>query len=119
MLEACCLAWGIHIGTLHVGARQKTNDFNPGLYMRSGRWQAGAYWNSERRGSLYVAYHFPLSQRVSLSTGLVTGYARSTVSPAVVLTYSFDNGVRLVGIPPTPKTAGGLHLAYQLTEGEP
>lgn len=119
MIDLCCIAIGLHIGTWHVARIEEENkslrDFNPGVYARIDRWQAGAYHNSQRKPSVYVSYAFPLSQRWAVNVGLVTGYSHATVSPALALSYSFDNGVRLVGFPRTPKSSGGIHVAYELT----
>lgn len=118
MLDLASIAIGVHIATYHFDRSQRLNDFNPGAYVRMDRWQVGAYWNSNRRPSAYVSYAFPLTQRLALGVGLVTGYEHvKPVAPAVVLSYSFDNGLRLVGIPATPKNSGGLHVAYEF-QGE-
>ena len=113
MLEACCLAWGVHLGTLHFDRSTNYNEFNLGLYVRSGRWATGAYWNSHRKPSAYIAYAFPLSQRWSLHAGFVSGYNK-TVMPVAALSYSLDGGLGVSLIPSSPKGgSGGVHLSYE------
>jgi hypothetical protein len=119
VIGLCCIALGMHIGTWHMKQDHGLRDFNPGIFARADRWQIGAYHNSERRTSAYVSYAFPLTQRLALNVGLVTGYSRATIAPAVVLSYGFDNGLRLVGIPHTPKSSGGLHAAYEFQRNAP
>lgn len=123
MLDLCCIALGLHIATIHAWRIEEEGkslrDFNPGIYARVDRWQAGAYHNSQRKPSVYVSYAFPLSERWSFSVGAVTGYSHAKVAPALVFSYSFDNGIRLVGFPRTPKNSGGVHLAYEFHKGQP
>lgn len=118
MLDLCCIALGLHIGTWHTDRDRGLRDFNPGIYARVDRWQFGLYHNSQRAQSLYASYAFPLSRRWAIHVGAVTGYDHARIAPAVVLSYSFDGGVRLVGIPSTPKNSGGVHLAYEFHQGE-
>jgi hypothetical protein len=113
VLDLAAIAIGVHIGTWHARNDHGLRDFNPGIYARADRWQIGVYHNSIRRTSLYVSYAVPLTERVSLNIGAVTGYQHMTVAPAAVLVYRFDNGLRLAGFPHTPKSSGGMHAAYE------
>jgi hypothetical protein len=113
VLDLAAIAIGVHIGTWHFKQDHRLRDFNPGVFARADRWQAGLYHNSQRRTSAYVSYAFPLSERWAVSVGAVTGYEHARVAPAVVLSYRFDGGLRLVGIPSTPKNSGGVHAAYE------
>lgn len=113
VLDLAAIALGVHIGTYHFDRDAQLNDFNPGIFARADRWQAGVYHNSIRRTSVYVSYAFPLTERVALHVGAVTGYRHMPVAPAVILSYSFDGGLRLAGFPSTPKSSGGIHAAYE------
>ena len=114
MIDLCCIALGVHLATYHFDRSRDLNEFNPGIYARADRWQAGVYRNSYRKPSLYVSYAFPLTERVAVHVGAVTGYRHvGTIAPALMLSYSFDNGVRAFGFPTTPKSSGGVHAAYE------
>jgi hypothetical protein len=113
VLELAAIAIGVHIGTYHFNRHEATRDFNPGIYARADRWQAGIYANSIGRTSAYVAYAVPIAGRWAVNFGAVTGYRHAPIAPAVMLSYSFDNGLRLAGFPSTPKSSGGIHVAYE------
>jgi hypothetical protein len=75
------LTVGVHTWSAHEPRGEYSND-NPGAYVRHGGWQVGAYRNSLRRPTVYVAAEvFGLGQ-VSVAVGAATGYRgeRRTVS---------------------------------------
>jgi hypothetical protein len=105
---------GVHLGTYHFDRNRGYNEFNPGVYVRDESWTAGAYHNSERSNSAYLAYRAATFGPVSVHVGAVTGYKRSPVSPMVVAEYAVSERMRLVWIPPSPDgNKGGLHLAAE------
>lgn len=110
------LALGIHLATYHFDRAREYNEFNPGLYARADRWQAGFYHNSHKKLSVYGTYAIPLAKRTDLAIGLATGYNKHVV-PVVVLSYNFDAGPRIGLIPSSPKGgSGGIHAAWEFKQ---
>jgi hypothetical protein len=109
---ATAVAVGVHIGTYHFESHGY-NDFNPGVYVRVDNVQVGTYYNSHRRGSVYLAYSINITDNVDVLVGGVTGYNK-TATPLVTVAYKFTNGLRIGLIPSSPKGgSGGLHVAYE------
>ena len=76
-------AVGIHLGSHHFPARD-FNNFNPGAYVRwSNGITAGAYYNSERRTSVYAGYTYDWGP-VAVTVGAITGYKNDKEMPMVV-----------------------------------
>jgi len=70
---------GMHIGTVHIPSYE-LNGFNPGVYVRTDKnFLAGAYYNSYRRPTVYVAWQSPELLRTSLVGGVATGYKQGEV----------------------------------------
>jgi hypothetical protein len=104
---------GIHLGTYHVERDRGYNEWNPGIYVRGGDWTAGAYRNSERGNSAYVAYKALALGRASLHVGAVTGYKRGP-GPLAVVEFAVGDNLKLIWIPPAPQAGkGGVHFAYE------
>jgi hypothetical protein len=113
VIGLCCIALGMHIGTVHLNRNRDYNERNLGLYVRAERWQWGGYHNSHRKFSAYSTYAIPLTQRIEAHAGIASGY-NSTVVPVLVFTYRLDNGLRIGLIPSSPKGgSGGVHIAYE------
>jgi hypothetical protein len=94
---------GVHVGSVHF-PQQDFNNVNPGIYLAGsinnvpvlpdGRYVVGAYYNSIKRGSLYVAYVYPICDWADVTVGLITGYNREgdvakPVMPMVVPSVHF------------------------------
>lgn len=107
-------AIGVHIATWHDSG--KWNDFNPGVYVRT--WQgitAGIYRNSLRKPSMHAGYSWSKAHAlgdVSLTAGVVTGYAQ-TLGPLLVPSVRLGN-LRLTLLPKSdPKGVTGLHFSTE------
>lgn len=72
----------------HLGFTHDYNAVHPhiGTYI-SDSWLVGAYYNSERRVSAYIANEIDLSNSFKVEIGLVTGYSTSPLQPMVKLNY--------------------------------
>jgi hypothetical protein len=71
------LTLGLHLGTIHLNTPQHLNGINPGAYLRTEHsLQVGAYVNSVRRPTLYLAQSLEVVRGVDLVVGLATGYRR-------------------------------------------
>lgn len=106
---------GVHVATYHFKRDAGYTEFNPGLYARSGQWQAGAYRNSQNRLTAYAVRNFEIAG-FALSLGLATGYGK-TVSLIGGLSWRFDSGPALTLFPKAPKgRSGGIHLSSDLGE---
>lgn len=66
---------GVHVGSQHFPNKEYHSNVNPGIYVRSGQWQAGYFRNSYKRDAFYAGYVQPIG-RVDLMVGLSTGYQR-------------------------------------------
>lgn len=114
MIELCCIAIGLHVGTYHFDRTAGYNEFNPGVYARAERHTVGVYYNSFRKTSAYYAYRAFSYGRTSVHVGAVTGYERAPVVPLVVAEYALTDHTRLVLIPPAPQAGGGgVHFAVE------
>lgn len=112
---------GMHIGSQHIDAEQKFNDFNPGAYVNHNGWTAGAYFNSIKKWSFYGGYTF--EHRVgrasaALTIGGITGYAYGPVAPLIAPSVSYritnDWAVRGFYLPKVKFTgAHVVHLALE------
>jgi hypothetical protein len=106
------LAIGLHLGTYHFDASKGYNDFNPGAYVVCDGWTSGAYRNSERKPSVYAGKTFAFSG-FDVTIGAVTGYRRAALTPMLVPSHKFENGVRLSLLLPAEKGGGGVHLSWE------
>ncbi|MBE7419858.1 MAG: hypothetical protein HS128_19300 [Ideonella sp.] len=115
------LTLGLHLVSLHsVGGMQT---FTPGLYVRTpAGFTAGAYRNSEGRGSAYAAWTFEaLHGRVALTAGVVAGYRRHAIGPLLVPSVRLLGGdaagstaLRLAWVPKPPRGhSHALHIALE------
>ncbi len=105
---------GVHIATYHDSG--KWSDFNPGVYVRTeDGLTAGIYRNSIRKTSVHAGYTWSRPHAwgdVSLTAGVVTGYAQ-TLGPLLVPSVRVGN-LRLTLLPKSsPKGATGLHLSTE------
>lgn len=65
--------WTVHTVSLH--AQHGMNNLNPGLgFDLRPDWRVGAYYNSYKDVSAYSLYIHPLTDRLRIGVGLVTGY---------------------------------------------
>lgn len=112
MLTCAALTIGLHLATAHVGPyAEELRDFNPGAYARCDDIVAGAYRNSQGRGSVYVAKVYAFG-RIELAAGAVTGYELGPVLPLVVPSIKVGRA-RLSLLLPIDKNAGGVHLSWE------
>jgi len=105
------LILGAHLVTQHIEAGE--NGVNPGGYAVCDDWAAGAYYNSQRRGSVYAGYVWHTGP-VDIITGAVSGYVGHAVAPMVMPSVRLSEHVRLSLIPPMRYTlGGGLHVSAE------
>jgi len=110
------LAIGYHIATAHDASPQyrlRANEANPGLYAQCDSVVIGAYYNTQRRASVYAGKAIRVAPSLELIVGGVTGYTYAPVTPMVMLSYRLSDGTRLSFIPTTPQNVGGLHLSKE------
>lgn len=113
---------GVHVGSQHFPA-SSWNNVNPGIYFRgtinnagwaSGDYVVGSYYNSERKGSAYVGYVYPVSDHFDMVVGAITGYKAAPVLPMVVPSVHFllvsDVELRIHYLPKIDK--GGAHVVH-------
>ena len=118
MLGVCGqLVLGLHLYTAHFTPSAGLNNNTPGGYASCRSVIVGAYFNSQRRTSLYVGYVFNNvgGSPFDAVIGAVTGYDRAPVMPLVLPSFAW-RGVRLSVIPSIKALGveGGLHLSYEL-----
>lgn len=114
MITITALAIGLHLGTYHFDRAAGYNEVNPGVYLRGESFTVGAYRNSERANSAYVAYRALAVGPASLHVGAVTGYKRAPVAPLAVAEFAVSKHARVVLIPPSPQgDKGGVHFALE------
>ncbi len=114
---------GIHIGSQHVDADEKFNNFNPGVYINHDGWTAGTYYNSIKKQSFYAGYTFeyPIGPvRAGLTIGAISGYnvnpVAPLVAPSVRMSVAKDIGVRLFYLPKVKFTGAHVfHLTMEKT----
>lgn len=109
------VAIGLHLATAHFSPGYES--FNPGVYAVCdapvvGPVVAGAYRNSEGRGSAYVGKVFALGQ-MQIVVGAVTGYQRQPVLPLLVPSLLLWDHVRLSVLPPFGNSKGGITFAWE------
>lgn len=111
-------AYGLHIGSHHFPAYQY-NNVNPGGYVRmSSGMTYGAYYNSERKFSVYAGYTMDWGP-FSLTAGLITGYQGKAVVPMLVPTVRLgkiqNTTVRVAFMPKASKDlpAHAVHLMLE------
>lgn len=111
---------GMHIGSQHIDADAKYNNFNPGVYVVHNGWTAGTYYNSIKKVSVYGGYTFeyPVGPGTAgLTVGAITGYWRSVnplVAPSYAVPIGKDYSVRLFYLPKVKFTgAHVVHLAIE------
>jgi hypothetical protein len=91
LCAAAALSIGLHLGSYHTDLNNNYNNLNPGVYVRFGDHQIGAYRNSIRNNTLYYAHSFNLDSacRFQLAAGIATGY-KTTLMPLVAGVINFD-----------------------------
>ena len=67
---------------------------HPGAAVQCDRFIAGAYYNSENRMSAFAGVEWPLTERLFLEAGLVTGYDAHPVLPLARLSYAVSDHMR-------------------------
>jgi hypothetical protein len=112
MSTCLALAIGMHIATAHHN-EGKLNGINPGAYVHCDYVVAGAYINSLRSPSMYVAATYPLAYRIEAVVGLVSGYSKH-VSPMAMLSIRMSDNYRVSFIPTVPNARGGLHISKEI-----
>ena len=112
MIACTALAIGLHLGTYHFDRKAGFNNANPGIYANCDNIVAGVYYNSLRKPSVYAGYAFHLGP-VDVLVGAVSGYTANHLTPMVIPSYRFTNGVRINLIPKAVKHGGGVHLSYE------
>lgn len=84
------------------------HEINPGvIYHTDAGWYAGAYRNSEGGGSFAAGRSWDLTNRLSVSLGLVTGYDDAPVLPQIGVHYDVGM-IRLSAVPYT--TSAGVRV---------
>lgn len=113
-------AVGVHVGSQHF-PKQDFNNFNPGVYVQfeaaETAWVAGAYYNSERRPTVYAGWNYSVTPWLDVTLGGATGY-RWPVTPAIIPSVHFpvtDNvHARVAFIPRFEKSGSNVvHLAME------
>lgn len=88
---------GLHLGSVHVPARDY-NNVNPGVYyIADNGFTAGTYYNSIRNQSVYAGYTWDYG-RFRLTAGVVTGY-RYKVAPMLAPSIKLGHGFSLLYLP--------------------
>ena len=108
---------GVHTLSLH--SAPGFNGVNPGLYVETpDGWTAGAYYNSERRWSVYGGKTLPVTGPIDLTIGAVSGYKAAPLFPLVVpsLRFPLRDGftLRLALIPKV--SHGGAFALHAMIE---
>lgn len=111
----------VHVGSWH--SQPGYCNFNPGLgYKADSGLTLGVYRNSECRVSLYGGWTWEtnLTQSLSLSltAGVVSGYARSTLIPMVLpsVNYRFTRSSSLGFLPRVEKQGAAVIHLFLKTE---
>ena len=92
---------GLHLVSVHApDDAYNLNNVNPGIYARTqSGWEAGVYYNSYRRPSLYAGKEFyVITEGVTASVGVVTGYERKSVpciNPRLSACYVGDGSAKV------------------------
>ena len=106
---------GVHIGTYHADRDAGYQEFNPGAFAQCRGATVGAYYNSERRVSVYGGRTFEWGY-FNVTVGAITGYKTGAVLPLVIPGVKLgDSGWRLLLVPPVPGAKNdmtALHVAY-------
>ena len=71
----------------HLGFEGEYNRIHPHIRLQDESFIAGAYYNSERRISLYAGLEFTPFEDVGLEIGIVSGYPGYTIIPFARGTY--------------------------------
>lgn len=103
---------GLHIGSQHYPAKD-FNNANPGVYYISDQcWTVGAYYNSERKQSVYAGKSWDFGP-FRLQAGLITGYSRP-VLPMLAPSVSLGAGFRLTVLPKVERGGSSvIHLTWE------
>lgn len=87
--------FGIHTVSHHTRMNDKLNNYNGGFYVKQNDVTVGMYQNSEGRLSSYLVKNYQVMERVTISTGIVTGYQMLPVLPLAVVTVTAIRGESL------------------------
>jgi hypothetical protein len=107
---------GLHLSSVHFPVHAQ-NNVNLGIYARVDGWQVGAYYNSIRRPTVYLAHTWewgPWSLAAGLGSGYQekngNGFSRGALTPFAAPSYLFDNGFRVTVLPGNSTV---VHLSYE------
>jgi hypothetical protein len=90
---------GAHLVSTHIPAQSYQNNFNPGFYLRmNSGLTIGAYYNTLKRSSYYLAWTTPEFAYMSVTMGVVSGYQKKLVH------------VETTKTPCDPESSGCYHL---------
>jgi len=77
--------------TSHIGFASDYNSIHPHVRYTDDNFITGAFYNSERRISLYAGYRFEPTERIGIEVSVTTGYqAFDGVMPQIRGTYQTD-----------------------------
>lgn len=122
MATAEALVIGLHLATAHFAgaSASEMQAVTPGIYVRAASGlTAGAYRNSDGRGSVYAGWTWATANgRWAITAGAVTGYPHARLSPLVVPSMRLELGggwgLRVAGLPkPHSGGAAGVHVAIE------
>jgi len=112
-IALCIDTMGLNLATYHAKRDAGYEEFNPGVFARSGEWSAGVYRNSVGRWSIHVERTWPrVIGPIDVSVGIVTGYPMAPVMPLVFPSMRIEN-VRVAYLPTFDKSGGALHFATE------
>lgn len=107
------LILGLHLATYHFDRTHDFNEANFGGYVECEQVVGGAYYNSYRRVSPYLAYRWSFGP-VDVVTGAVGGYEHP-IMPLVVPSIRLWDHWRVSLLPPVKQSEkGGVHLSWEI-----
>lgn len=106
LLAIAAVSVGLHLGSVHVPAKDYQRNTNPGVFVMGDEFVGGVYANSIGRTTVYGAYRHELGHGFSVAAGLGTGYqekdglgfSRGALAPVVALIY--ESPIRFLGASP-------------------
>jgi hypothetical protein len=117
----------LHLGSYHTNRTyefgtdtRSYNNENPGLaYRRSDGWAVGAYWNSYKKTTVYIAKEMMFTEHFGIEVGVGTGYrivSNKVVMPIGAFVYkiplSEDWHADVLMLPPIGSQISGVaHVA--------
>ena len=73
--------------SLHVGLEGNYNEFHPHVGLEYNNYLAGVYYNSEENASFYFGRDHEITDKLSIETGVVTGYTDEPLLPYIRAKY--------------------------------